>query len=44
MCCYFKGANTDKKKSAKGLLKIKRVGGELTLFDNMCVEEKAQGC
>jgi len=40
----FKDPKTDtKKKSAKGLLKIERVNGELTLFDNVTDEEETQG-
>ncbi len=40
----FKDPKTDtKKKSAKGLLKIARVSGELTLFDNVTDEEESQG-
>lgn len=40
----FKDPKTDtKKKSAKGLLKIERVNGELTLFDNVSEAEEQQG-
>jgi len=40
----FKDPKTDtKKKSAKGLLKIERVNGELTLFDDVTPIEEAQG-
>tara|TARA_B100000768_G_scaffold59305_1_gene57335 strand:- start:760 stop:2355 length:1596 start_codon:yes stop_codon:yes gene_type:complete len=40
----FKDPKTDtKKKSAKGLLKIERVGGELTLFDDVTDQEETQG-
>lgn len=40
----FKDPKTDtKKKSAKGLLKIERVDGELTLFDNVTDDEESQG-
>jgi len=40
----FKDPKTDtKKKSAKGLLKIERVNGELTLFDDVTEEEESQG-
>ncbi|MBB1366365.1 nicotinate phosphoribosyltransferase [Pseudoalteromonas sp. SR44-5] len=40
----FKDPKTDaKKKSAKGLLKIERVNGELTLFDDVTEQEEAQG-
>jgi len=40
----FKDPKTDtKKKSAKGLLKIERINGELTLFDNVTEEEESQG-
>ena len=40
----FKDPKTDsKKKSAKGLLKIDRVNGELTLFDDVTEQEEAQG-
>lgn len=40
----FKDPKTDnKKKSAKGLLKIERVDGELTLFDNVTESEEAEG-
>lgn len=40
----FKDPKTDtKKKSAKGLLKVERVDGELTLFDNVTDEEETQG-
>lgn len=40
----FKDPKTDtKKKSAKGLLKVERVDGELTLFDNVTNEEENQG-
>jgi len=40
----FKDPKTDsKKKSAKGLLKIERINGELTLFDNVSEKEEAQG-
>lgn len=40
----FKDPKTDtKKKSAKGLLKIERVNGELTLFDDVTETEEAKG-
>lgn len=40
----FKDPKTDsKKKSAKGLLKIDRVNGELTLFDDVTEQEEAKG-
>lgn len=40
----FKDPKTDtKKKSAKGLLKIDRVDGELTLFDNVTEQEESEG-
>lgn len=40
----FKDPKTDsKKKSAKGLLKIERVNGELTLFDDVTEQEETQG-
>lgn len=40
----FKDPKTDiKKKSAKGLLKIERVNGELTLFDNVTDDEEKEG-
>ena len=40
----FKDPKTDtKKKSAKGLLKIERVNGELTLFDDVSEEQESQG-
>jgi len=40
----FKDPKTDsKKKSAKGLLKVERVNGELTLFDDVTEQEEAQG-
>ncbi|CZF82440.1 putative nicotinate phosphoribosyltransferase [Grimontia celer] len=40
----FKDPKTDtKKKSAKGLLKVEDVGGELVLFDNVSEAEEAQG-
>jgi len=40
----FKDPKTDtKKKSAKGLLKIERVDGELTLFDDVTVNEETEG-
>jgi nicotinamide phosphoribosyltransferase len=40
----FKDPKTDsKKKSAKGLLKIERVNGELTLFDDVTEQEESQG-
>jgi len=40
----FKDPKTDtKKKSAKGLLKIERVAGELTLFDDVSPEQETQG-
>ncbi|KMT66285.1 nicotinate phosphoribosyltransferase [Catenovulum maritimum] len=40
----FKDPKTDtKKKSAKGLLKIERVNGELTLFDNVSEQEEQAG-
>jgi nicotinamide phosphoribosyltransferase len=40
----FKDPKTDtKKKSAKGLLKIERVNGELTLFDDVAEEDESQG-
>ncbi len=40
----FKDPKTDtKKKSAKGLLKIERVDGELTLFDDVTEAEERQG-
>ncbi len=40
----FKDPKTDtKKKSAKGLLKIDRVDGELTLFDDVTEQEESEG-
>jgi len=40
----FKDPKTDsKKKSAKGLLKIDRVNGELTLFDDVTEQEESKG-
>ena len=40
----FKDPKTDtKKKSAKGLLKIDSVDGELTLFDNVTEQEESEG-
>ena len=40
----FKDPKTDtKKKSAKGLLKVERVNGELTLFDNVSEAEEQEG-
>ncbi|TDF34984.1 nicotinate phosphoribosyltransferase [Alteromonadaceae bacterium M269] len=40
----FKDPKTDtKKKSAKGLLKIERINGELTLFDNVTEQEETEG-
>ena len=40
----FKDPKTDiKKKSAKGLLKIERVNGELTLFDDVTDGEEKEG-
>lgn len=40
----FKDPKTDsKKKSSKGLLKVERVNGELTLFDNVSEQEEQQG-
>lgn len=40
----FKDPKTDtKKKSAKGLLKVDNVNGELTLFDNVSEQEEKEG-
>ncbi|MCG7571687.1 nicotinate phosphoribosyltransferase [Pseudoalteromonas sp. CNC9-20] len=40
----FKDPKTDaKKKSSKGLLKVERIDGELTLFDNVSEQEEQQG-
>jgi nicotinamide phosphoribosyltransferase len=40
----FKDPKTDsKKKSAKGLLKIERIDGQLTLFDDVSKEQEAEG-
>jgi len=40
----FKDPKTDtKKKSAKGLIKVERIDGELTMFDNVTEEEEGTG-